>query len=114
MKYWLYVVAIVLILMATANIWIHFASKTTISEVVIQDKERIVTGAGPTQESKYLIFTDTETFENTDSWLALKFNSSDVYGAIPVGASCSFTVTGFRVPFLSWYRNILDANCSAE
>lgn len=114
MKYWWYAVAVALILMMTANIWIHFATKTTVSEVVIQDKERIVTGSGPAQESKYLIFTDTETFENTDSWLALKFNSSDVYGAIPVGAKCSFTVTGFRIPFLSWYRNILDANCSAE
>jgi len=112
MKYAWYAVAVVAILFATANIWIHFATMTMVSEVVIQDKERVVTGSGATQESKYLIFTDTETFENIDSWLALKFNSSDVYGAIPVGAKCAFTVTGFRIPFFSMYRNILDANCS--
>jgi len=110
-KLWIF--AAVVLLVSTASIWIHFATKTLVSEVTIQDKERIVTGTGETQESKYLIFTDMETFENTDSWLALKFNSSDVYGAIPVGAKCDFTVTGFRVPFLSWYRNILDATCSA-
>lgn len=96
----------------TFNIWSHFATMETVSGLVIQDKERIVTGTGATQESKYLIFTDQETFENVDTWLALKFNSSDVYGSITEGATCEFTVTGWRIPFLSWYRNILSATCS--
>jgi hypothetical protein len=96
----------------TFSIWSHFATMTTVSGLIIQDKERVVTGSGDQQSSKYLIFTDQETFENVDSWLALKFNSSDVYGSIIEGSTCEFTVTGFRVPLLSWYRNILDATCS--
>ena len=107
-------VAVILaaIVVLTFNIWSHFATMTTVSGLIIQDKERVVTGSGDQQRSKYLIFTDAETFENVDSWLALKFNSSDVYGSIIEGSTCEFTVTGFRVPLLSWYRNILDAKCS--
>jgi hypothetical protein len=98
---------------ASAQIIIHFATMTTVSGVTIQDKERVVTGSGENVKSKYLIFTDVETFENVDSLLALKFNSSDVYGYVARGAKCNLTVTGFRVPLFSMYRNILDAECGA-
>lgn len=112
MKNTLIILAIVLIAMFTlAPTVMHFMTMTQVNQLVIQDKERVVTGVGSAQESKYLIFTDAETFENTDSLLALKFNSSDVYGAIQIGTTCSFTVTGFRIPFFSMYRNILSADC---
>lgn len=106
-----YIVTALVILLLPIKIWIHFSTLETVS-VLIQDKERITTGSGQTAESKYLVFTDTETFENTDSWLALKFNSSDVYGYIQEGQTCDFQVTGFRIPFFSSYRNILSASCS--
>ena len=93
------------------KIWIHYSTMETV-QAVVQDKERITTGSGEDTTSKYLIFTDAETFENTDSWLALKFNSSDVYGSIQKGQTCDFQVTGFRIPFFSSYRNILSASCS--
>jgi len=96
----------------TFNIWSHFATMETVPGLIIQDKERIVTGSGDKQESKYLIFTDQETFENVDSLLGWKFNSSDVYGSIIEGSTCEFVVTGWRIPILSWYRNILSASCS--
>ena len=107
---WLFVGLLLLVI--PAKIWIHFATMDTVSGVVVQDKERIVTGTGAAQESKYLIFTDRETFENTDSWLAMKFNSSDLYGSIKEGSTCDLSVTGLRVPILSWYRNILSATCN--
>lgn len=62
-------------------------------------------------EDKYLIFTEGEVFENTDSLLRLKFNSSDVYAKIVNGKTCTFTVNGWRFPFFSMYRNVLEANC---
>lgn len=64
-----------------------------------------------TNEDKYLVFTQGEVFENTDSILRWKFNSSDVYGRIPDGATCTFLVNGWRVQFFSMYRNILEADC---
>ena len=94
----------------------HFATMETVSGAVITDKERVNTR----DNSKYLIWAEirtetgvrTETFENTDSALAWKWNSSDLHGQIKVGETCDFKVNGFRVGFLSWYRNILSANCA--
>ena len=74
----------------------------------ITDKERVVTGSGENTSSKYLIFTDVETFENSDSLWYLKFNSSDLYGKVQVGYTYKFKVYGWRIPFMSSYRNIVD------
>lgn len=58
--------------------------------------------------SKYLIFTDKGVFENTDSLVNGKWNSSDLYGQTKIGKTYTFTVRGLRVHFLSWYPNIVD------
>ncbi len=85
----------------------HFTTMETVSGVVITEKERVATRDG----ARFMVWTADETFENTDSWLSWKFNSADVYGKLPVGATCNLDVNGWRVPFLSWNRNILSANC---
>lgn len=47
----------------------------------VKDKDRVCSGASNGSSScKYLIFTDKGTFQNTDSMVQGKFNSSDVYG----------------------------------
>ncbi len=51
--------------------------------------------------SRYLIFTKAETFEDTDSIVFLKFNSSDLYGRIDQGKTYRAKVAGLRIPFLS-------------
>ena len=56
----------------------------------------------------YIIFTDQEVLKNDDSLWYLKYNSSDFYNEIKVGKKYHFTVYGWRVPFLSWYRNVVD------
>lgn len=86
---------------------IHFSTLETTAHHVIVDKERVNTK----DTSKYMVFTDKEVFENTDSMLALKWDSSDVYRKINIGDTCSFKVAGIRIPFMSSYRNILEANC---
>ena len=86
---------------------IHFSTMESTSGHVIVEKERINTK----DTSKYMVFTDKEVFENTDSVLSLKWNSSDMYRDVKVGDTCTFKVTGIRVPFMSWYRNILEAHC---
>ena len=87
-----------------------FSIKTTSTDVTVTvtDKERIaeLTGEGTTK-SKYLIFTDSGTFENTDTMLFWKFNSSDIYGSIKVNQTYTFTVVGWRIPFFSSYQNIV-------
>gem|GEM_PF-1211649 len=77
--------------------------------VVVTDKERQVKSDGDGGiDSKYIVFTDKETFENTDSMLRGKFNSSDVQGKLHVGCTYDVTAYGFRNHFFSIYRNISD------
>jgi len=113
MKFWFGLVMLILfVALIPVNIWIHYATIEMVHGVVVQDKDRVTSGSGKDMKSEYLIFTDRETFKDTDSWLALKFDSSDMYGAIQKGQTCDFKVTGFRIPFFSSYRNILEATCS--
>lgn len=58
----------------------------------------------------YLIFTDKETFKITDSVPYWRWNSSDVYGNIHVGKTYHLKVYGWRIHFLSMYRNIISAS----
>ena len=103
-----------------AGFWFGLAGVTTLVVVLVMAATRVtvdyVTATVTSKESvargkghKYLIFTEGETFENTDSLAFWKFNSSDIYGRIKAGKRYRFKVRGWRVPMFSWYRNILDA-----
>ena len=63
-------------------------------------------------DSKYLIYCRDENnevavFENEDTIIFGKFNSSDIYADIEIGAKYKFTTRGPRVPVLSMYPNII-------
>lgn len=79
-----------------------FYNEETVTATVT-DKERIT----KQDNSYYLVFTDNEVFSVEDSWAKWRWDSSDLYGDIEIGKTYTFTVYGWRVPFLSWYRNIL-------
>lgn len=57
---------------------------------------------------RYVVYTPEEVFENVDSWWYLKFNSSDFNNKLVPGKKYELTVYGLRVPFFSWYRNVVD------
>ena len=80
--------------------------------ITVTDKERIYTGSGDNSSSKYLVFGDDQNgnslvFENTDCFIRGKWNSSNIQGQLKVGNTYKITVIGYRVPFLSWYQNII-------
>lgn len=58
------------------------------------------------EKSTYLVFTKDEVFKNTDNIFLMKFNSSDVQGQLVKDSTYTVKVYGWRVPFLSMYRNI--------
>jgi hypothetical protein len=61
------------------------------------------------KSSKYLIWSkEGEVFENTDSWMFGKFNSSDLYGKLKIGQKYRVLVVGWRIPLYSMYRNIIE------
>lgn len=76
-------------------------------EITITEKERITTGNGKNISSKFIVYTENEVFENTDSWLYLKFNSADYQNNLKIGETYTVKVAGWRIPFLSIYRNIV-------
>ena len=99
-----FAIPILILLGATASVPYWTEEKVTIT---ITEKERVTYNDGDSVTSKYLIFTEHETFENVDSLVRFKFDSSDLYGKLKDGQTYKATVYGFRVKFLSMYRNIV-------
>lgn len=50
----------------------------------------------------------TEVFQNRDTVWWKKFNSADVQQQIKMDKKYELTVTGWRIPFLSQFRNIVQ------
>lgn len=55
---------------------------------------------------KYLVFTNKGVFENTDSWVVGKCNSSDVQNKLEKGKCYKAQVHGVRFGCTSTYKNI--------
>jgi hypothetical protein len=88
---------------------ISYKTSATTAVITINDKERITQSAGEGVSSKYIVYTEEgEVFENTDSMLFGKFNSSDVYGKLRKGKRYRVSVAGWRVHWMSSYRNIIS------
>lgn len=114
-KGWVGVLAIAIIVAACIiGICVLAAPYYNESEVtfVINEKERVVDRDG--SGARYLIWSDDETFENVDSLIKGKFNSSDLYGQLTVGKKYSCKVYGWRNGFLSMYRNLISCREVAE
>ena len=99
-----FVMAVALI--TTANFSCQYLTVENV-EFTVTDKERITDKEG---DSKYLVFTDIETFQCSDSVPHWKFNSSDQYGLMKRKKRYAAKVCGFRIPFFSTYRNIISAS----
>jgi len=104
---WFGIIVIILILFAiifAIGFNINWYNSQEIVTITVENKD-IKAG---NKSSKYLIWTkENEVFENVDSFLFGKFNSSDLYGQIEVGKTYKVLVAGFRIPFWSMYRNII-------
>lgn len=74
--------------------------------VKINKTERTIQGNA---SSFYLVFTDKGVFKIKDQLFNLKFNSSDIYGALKQDSVYVIKTTGYRVPAFSMYPNIVKA-----
>lgn len=95
------IAAIVLVILGyiTTPYWTHGTETVTVVNSMVKPYDG---------HSKYLVYTDNGVFENTDTWYYFKFDSSDVQAKIMQGGKFKFTTYGFRVPFLSKYKNIIS------
>jgi hypothetical protein len=95
-----------LALLFASSAVINYTTVETV-QVVVESKERMTTGTGENRRSFWIVFTDQEVFANKDNIWFAKFNSSDIQRQLVDGQACQVKVNGFRVPFLSMYRNVL-------
>ena len=109
---WLSLGVIVLLVVGFVgwNMYANLGTGRTVS-FKVNDHQRVVTGSGNTVNSKYIIYTTVGVFEDVDTIWYLKYNSSDVFNTLEPGKTCTAYVYGWRVPFLSWYPNIVHASC---
>ncbi len=83
----------------------YYTSKEEV-KFKIKDKQIKMEKSGDNINDIYFVYTDIGVFTNTDDAFLLKFNSSDVQNELNIGSTYKATVYGFRVPFLSIYKNI--------
>ena len=110
MKYFVgFLVALSFIGLLVINPLIAYNTRSEVS-FTVKDKDRVCSHSAKGSSCQYLIFTDGEVYADTDSLWYWKWNSSDVYGSLDAGKTYTAEVYGFRVPFLSWYKNIIKVS----
>jgi hypothetical protein len=102
-KKWLKLTLVAIVGIFIAYIAVGYIFKETIT--VTPTKTERVSG-------RYLVFTSDGVYKDVDDFRFLKFNSSDVYAKLSssLGRPVKVTVTGFRVPLLSMYKNIIKVD----
>ena len=90
--------------LVTCSIY-KFGTVETVEGIQISKTERA--------KSMAWVYTDDEVFENTDSWVHGKFDTSDIQKKAieSEGKTCTLEVYGARLPILSMHRNILELTC---
>lgn len=104
-----YIVGFLAVLVAGYVVVLPICYGLSAASAVLQvtHKEREIKGIGGSARGKYMVYTAAEVFECTDSLVFFKWDSSDVYRDIEVGGEYVCRVAGWRIPFLSAYRNII-------
>jgi len=107
--YLLIVLSPVLIPILTATIYVPcYRASLKSAKFTVDRRERVTTGSGDGVKSYYLVWSkEGEVFCVADSWSFLRFDSSDRYGELRENSHVKARVAGWRIPFLSWYRNVL-------
>ncbi|MFD5599889.1 hypothetical protein ACFWHR_07505 [Leucobacter sp. NPDC058333] len=98
--------AIVLLILLAGSIGItkslHRVEHTS---CVVEEKDRAASEHG----SDMRVYTSCGIFAVADSIWLLRWNSADVYQQIEVGKTYDLETSGWRVPLLSWFPNIVKA-----
>jgi len=100
------IVLLVVGLITASTIFNH--NSVEVVTIKVDSKERITTGYGENMESKYMVYCESEVFENTDDITFGKMNSHDIQARLKPGTTYKVKVCGFRNNYLSSTRNILE------
>lgn len=100
------VVAVVAVVVGLIGLGIHSRTNHHDVTLTVSSKERVENSGG--NGSKYLVFAEDKTYQVTDNIFSGDFSSSDRYAGLEEGHTYTCDAVGYRVPFLSWYENLLD------
>ena len=106
-KHWLMVAVVCVGAIVALDAWYAYGTADSVI-ITVTKTERVVSGSGDRISTKYLVFTEAETYKNTDSLWYLKWDSSDIQGKLISGQEYQVKVYGWRIPFMSVYRNIVE------
>lgn len=108
----IFTILISVIVIGGIGIWV-FVKYSSIDSFCDVVEEKWIKYHG--EDAKYLISTgENGVLENTDEILVWKWDSSDFYANIEVGEHYCFKTIGWRIPFFSWYKNIIELNVDNE
>lgn len=92
-----------------------YASASSVETIIITPLSTEAKIKFGEKEQTYLISArlpdgTMEVFESTDTLMYGKYNSADIYFELKnnIGAQYRAKVVGWRVPYLSWNRNIVE------
>lgn len=100
------VVILALVLAVVGGCNAYFDSTRDVT-VKVNKTGQTCSGSGSSHSCTNLVYTSGGTFQNSDSLMAGKFNSSDVTGALCPGGVYKLKVRGWRIGFFSEWPNIL-------
>lgn len=98
------------VILAFYGSWIYaYRSSSEVITFTVDRRERVTQSSGDSTKSYYLVWSrEGEVFQVTDDWAFLTWDSSDRYGRLKEGSTVTAKVAGWRVPFFSWYRNLVE------
>jgi hypothetical protein len=98
------IVSIIIIVAIIAGYCFLYLGSAKIENIEINDKWVKYKNNG----AKYLVSTNKGVYEITDSLLFGTWSSSDKYANLKVGEKYSVKSAGWRIPFFSSYKNIVE------
>lgn len=67
------------------------------------------------ETSTYLLFCENgDVYSNVDNIFFGKFNSSNIQASLKVGKTYELKTQGWRIPFLSMYKNVISVEENNE
>jgi hypothetical protein len=99
-------IAVVIVIVAIVALWGSYARPET-DTTVVAGKERVCSSNGDGKVScRYLVYTERGTYQVADSIIALRWNTSDLYGRIKPCHRYEVTAIGWRWGPMSLYPNV--------
>lgn len=106
---WTLIAVLAILVVGSCSTWTYFRDIQTGQATFVVTR---LTDQATDKGHQYLVFTDHGVYQDTDNLFQAKFDSSDLWNKLRVGVRYTCTYTGWRLPLLSSYRNLIDCHRS--